>query len=358
MKTPFLAVLLVLLGALSACSESGSTGVAAAKKTPRQPHLVETTTVAPEKLAYSTERTGTLYARREVRLFNQEEGRIDAVSVHEGDPVKAGGVLLRLDDALLRAQLQKAVATRRQAESDLARVQRLADRQLVAADELSRARTGLEVARAEELLLRTRLGYTVLRAPFDGLVTERNAEPGDVAPLHSHLLTLIDPKSLYTEVAVSELLLPLLRPGDPVQVHIDALPEHPVSGRVVRIHPAVDPATRQGVIEVSLDTIPRGAAVGALCRVRLGTQAEDRLVIPFGALRRDTEGEYVYVVGSDMRAHRRTVQSGLRLDRRVEILHGLRAGDQVVVKGFLGLSDDRAVRLPSGEEARTAGLTG
>ncbi len=358
MKRPLSLALLVLSASLCACSESGSTAAPAAKKPERRAHLVEITRVAPEQLAYSTERTGTLYARREVRVFNQEAGRIEAVSVYEGDAVKAGSVLLRLDDGLLRAQLQKALATRRQAESDLARVQRLAERQLVAADELSRARTTVEVAKAEELLLRTRLGYTVLRAPFDGIITARNAEPGDVAPLHSHLLTLIDPASLYTEVAVSELLLPLLRPRDPVQVHIDALPNRPVKGHIVRIHPAVDPATRQGIVEVDLESIPAGAAVGGLCRVRLGTVAANRLLIPFGALRRDTEGEYVYLVDADLRAHRHAVQSGLRLDRRVEILHGLQAGDRVVVKGFLGLSDERPVRLPSTEEARSAGAPG
>ena len=195
-------ILLLLWLPLFGCDGGGDGPKEKKKRTP-QAHLVEAVTVRAEPLAYRAERTGTLRARREVRVFNQEEGRIAELPLFEGDRVVAGAVMARLDETLLRAQLDKAEAQRRQAELDLKRLQGLAAKRLASEDELARARTALEVARAEEALLRTRLGYAVIHAPFTGVVTERLAEPGDVAPRHTHLLTLMDPGSLILEARIS-----------------------------------------------------------------------------------------------------------------------------------------------------------
>lgn len=345
-----LALVAAAAGALAACNDTTPARAPAPKE---RAHLVEVAAAARAELAYSTVRTGTLSVRHRVKLFNQEEGRIEEVAAYEGDRVEAGSVLVRLDRRLLQAELQKARATREQADSDLARVRRLVERQLAPADALERARTALKVAEAEERLLRTRLEYAELRAPFDGVVTARNAEPGDVAPRHTHLLSLMDPDSLYTEVSVSELLLPVLRDGARVEVRVDALPDRVLEGRIARIHPTVDRATRQGIVEVDLTDVPPEASPGALCRVTLRTRATERLLVPFAALRRDPEGEHVFVVDGERRAQRRAVETGLRIDQRVEVLAGLEAGERVVVKGFLGLIEGGEVRVPEGN-ARAA----
>jgi RND family efflux transporter MFP subunit len=336
----------VLIAGMLLALLAGCTDDTASQKTKRSSpaQLVELARVSTETIRHSTQRTGSLRARTEVQLFNQEEGTLTELPFHEGAVVKKGDVLIRIDDKLLRAELDKAHATRRQAEQDLARLKKLRAKRLVAEDELARAHTALDVAMADERLLQTRIGYTKIHAPVDGVISQRFAEPGLVAQRHTHLLTLIDTSTLITEVAVSELLLPGLHIGDDVEVTIDALPNQGFMGKILRIHPSLNIATRSGIVEIVLDPAPPGAVPGQLCRVKLESPAQARLLIPFSALRRDQEGEFVFVVNDENKAIRTTVRSGLRIEKKIEILEGLEDGQRLVVKGFLGLKHGKPVR--------------
>lgn len=327
---------------IAACGQQ-TDAPAQAKKKPVKAHLVQTQVLARESISSSYTRTGSLRARRLARIYNQEEGRILELPWFEGDQVAEDGLLLRLDDALLRAELDKAKANTRQARLDLKRMQNLVERKAASKDELERARTALDVAAAEQRMLQTRLGYMRIRAPFDGLISERLVEPGDVISEHTHVLTLVDPSSLVIEVQVSELLLPQLAVDDPVTLRIDALGGKPLSGRILRIHPQLDRNTRQGVVEVLLEPVPGGARAGQFARVTLNSAARERLLIAFSALQRDREGEFVYRLDEQSKVQRIPVRSGLRAADRVEIVEGLEAGDEIVIRGFLGLSPGKQV---------------
>ncbi|WJW75653.1 efflux RND transporter periplasmic adaptor subunit [Thiohalobacter sp. IOR34] len=332
---------------LAGCQPEAPSAPATAKA---RPHWVEVAAVVERSERRPFTRPGTLRARRLVRLHNQEEGLIREIAVYEGDRVRAGQLLIRFDDALLRAELDKARATLRQAEQDLARIRGLAEKNLVSAEERLQAETALRVARAELRLLETRLGYMQIHAPFAGLIAERRVEPGDAVPSFTHLLTLIDPASLVAELTVSELRLAEIAPGDPAELRIDALGEARFPGRVRRIHPTIDPATRQGVIEVALEPVPAGARAGQLCRVTLAGKPRHRLLLPLAALRRDARGEYVYRLDAGQRVRRQAVRTGLALGEEIELLEGLTAGQQVVIRGFLGLRDGKAVEVVTAAE--------
>jgi len=342
MRFPLILILGIGLG-LAGCDEPAKKA-GDGKKGGKRQHLVEVVTVGAKPLQHKTVRTGSLAARRSVRLFNQEEGRIDQLPVYEGAAVKKGEVLVRLDRRLLIAQMEKATAARRLAEADLERIKKLARKRITTQEKMDQAETRYSVAQAEETLVRTRLAYSEIAAPFDGIVTERRVEPGDVAPTHTHLLTLIDPNTLYTKVSVSELMLPRLKVGDAAEVRIDALGDKVWTGKIRRIHPTVDPRTRQGIVEVALDPVPPGARAGQLCRITLRTPALKRKVLPFAALRRDQQGEYVFVV-TDGKAELRRIHSGLRLEDKVEVLDGLSEGDKVVVRGFLDLRPGKRISV-------------
>lgn len=355
-------VVALLVLALTGCSpESSSHAKPPGPKAPA--HLVELSAVSRELLQYTADREGTLRALREVKVYNQEEGSVLEVRVREGDAVAKDQVLARLDDRLLRAEHDKAAATLRQAEVDVERLARLYSRQLVAEEAVTRAKTNLEVARASERVLRTRLSYMTLTAPFAGRVAARRIEPGDVAPKHTHLLTIVDPSVLVTDVQVSELVLPHLKKGDRAGVRIDALGHDIYRGEVLRIYPTIDPVTRRGQLEVALKPVPPGARPGQFCRVTLHAAGREHLVIPYAALRRDANGEYVFVYEPEAngapggKVKRVTVRSGLRLAERIEIREGLAPGQQVVAKGFIGLSDGQAVQPVSSGSDGTAAPT-
>lgn len=352
---PLLAVTfaLALSVALSGCGKDGDKA-AEAKPKQRKPgtHLVEILSVQREAIGHSVTVTGSLRARESVRIFSQEEGRILELPYFEGDAVAAGTIVGKLDDTLLRKQFDKADAERRRAQAHLTRVRRLAKGKLASEDELAEADKTLAVATAEQQLLETRLGFTTIRAPFDGVVSERPVEVGDVVDANSHLLTISNPRGLVSELPVSELLIPYLEKAQPVQVRIDALGDQEFQGRILRIHPDIDPASRRGRVEITLDPVPEGARAGQFCRVTLSTRAAERLLIPYSTLRRDREGTFVFRIKNAekdgkafSRAERVAIRTGLKFDARVEVLSGLEPGDRIVQRGFMGLTPGKTVEI-------------
>lgn len=318
-------------------------------KTTKTDHLVEVIQVKRIQIGLSQTRSGSLRARREVKIFTQEAGRINALPKYEGDHVNKGERIAQLDDKLLRAQFNRARAKRVKAEQDVNRLRKLFKRKIVSDEEIARAETDFEVTKADEVVLRTRLAYTDIHAPIEGVVSQRLTEPGNIVNKYTHILTLSDPASLITDVTVSELVLPKLAIGDLTQVRIDALGEGQFAGRIVRIYPNLDPVTRRGKIEVELNPVPQGAMPGQFSRVQLAIKSDLRLMIPFSGLRRDQGGEFAFVVDEKNQVRRTPLRSGLRIAELVEVLEGLNEGQRVVIKGFLGLKAGQKIKIVPGE---------
>lgn len=344
----------VLLQGCDATEQNGATSARVVK-----PHLVEVVEVQPRAVALERTRSGTLRAQRSVAIRTQEAGRITALPGYPGDRVSAGELLAALDDTLLRAELARAQAGLREAQQNLARLRKLAAKSLVSNEDLLRRETEAEVAAADVRVLETRLSYTRILAPFDGVISERLSEPGNIAQAQTQLLTLLDPTRLVVDVTVSELVLAQLQVGDAVSVVVDALGAAPHSAHISRISPQVDPVTRRGALEVRLQPVPAGARAGQFVRVTLKTAERERLLVPFSALRFDAD-TYLYVLSVDGKAEQRKVITGSRLADEVEILEGLKSGDRVVTRGFLGLNAGKAVQVvgqPVAEPAATGAVS-
>ena len=330
-----------------ACSESPSEKTNAANAGKKKPkiHLVRTAPVIVSKKGLAQIHTGSLRSHKEVKIYNQEEGKIISLPFYESDRVKKGQVIAKLDDSLLRAQLSRVKASLRKAESELTRIKSLRKESFLSEETLINVETELALAKADEAVLKTRLSYANIKAPFSGVISQRLSEVGNIAERFTHLLTLSDPSSLITQVNVSGLLLNHIKLGDTAHIQIDALGKQQYAGTVKRIHPALNPVTRRGIIEIEISPVPKGARAGQLCRVEIKTHAVARILIPLFALRRDPEGEYVYVVDEDSKATKISVTSGLQVNQDVEILSGLEQGQQVIVKGFLNLKSGKKVKL-------------
>lgn len=315
-----------------------------------KPHLVEVVSAELKDISVSRERNGSLKAIQEIQIFNQEEGQIAALPFFEGDRVEKGQVIAQLDDRLLRSQLTRAQALTRKSATDLAQIKDLVARKLTTQNELTRIETELAVAKAEEEALQTRLSYFVIRSPITGVVTLRNSEPGNIAERYSHLMTIADQQTLITEVQLSELLLNNLQEGDEASIQIDALRagtgrQQSLTGKISRIYPDIDPMTRTGTLEIALSPVPPGARAGQFVRVTLTSQQAKRLLIPFIALRRSVEEEYVFTVNSDNQVQITPVTTGLEIGDQIEILEGLAGGELVVIRGFTNLRDNKTVKI-------------
>jgi len=333
---------LIIALMLTACDNSSS------QKSSRKPSakIIEAVTVSKQAISIKQTLTGTLQAVRTVRIINQVPGLLTSLPVYPGDIVKQGQTLVQLDDALLNSEVEKAKATLKQAKVDYQRLKDLAPRNLASESEVAQALTLNNIAEADLNLKQTELSHSHIKAPFDGVISERLVEPGDVIPLHNHLLTLIDTSSLKTEIHLSELLLPLIKTGNKVDISIDALGKQKFSGKIQRIHPVINEDTRQGTIEVILNPVPVDAIAGQFCRVTIHTQSKSRLVIPYDTVRHDKQGAYVYAY-IDNKAKRINITTGIQQSELIEVLNGLTEQQQIISKGFFGLKDGMNVKLVS-----------
>jgi len=347
---------ILLFSLLIACGPGLLSGCSDNKKVKGQDkaRVVEVSVVDRQPVKVTRIISGTLEAIQRVQIFNEEPGRIKQIHFYEGDSVEQDAILLELDGSLIEAQLDKARASLNQAKLDLKRLKKLVPSNLASQDQLARAQTALDETQAEVRLLETRLNHTRIRAPFAGKVSARTKDPGDVVPIHSHILSLINPHALKAKLHVSGLLLSHLQKEAQVQLRIDALGDTLFPARILRVHPVVDPVSRQGIVEVKLDPVPDGALPGQLCRLYLSTETTPLRTIPLASLRHDAQGEYVYRVDRQDKSRYTRVKTGLQLNNRVEILEGLEIGDRVIVKGIIGLRDGNQIKIANSQQTTAA----
>ena len=338
-------LLFILLFFIAAC-DSADQG---AKKKGGKKQSVEVVVVERTPLTTTRAVPGSLEATRTVHIYNEEQGRIKQKPINQGDPQKARDTLVELDDRLTRAELDKAIAAYKQAAIDYKRLKKLKPRKLASEDEIARAATAVEQARAERALQEIRLARTRIAAPFDGLISERLKEPGDVVSLHEHILTIYDPNTLIAKIHISEIILHNIALESEVVLRIDALGDKKFKGVVTRKYPLINPSTRQGTLEVTLSPAPEGAYPGQLTRVTIEGKTIPLTSLPLSVVRHDTRGEYVFRVNEKNKAVYTSIHTGIQIGDRIEIIEGLNAGDKVISKGFLNLRNNSTVKIQSAQ---------
>jgi len=288
---------------------------------------------------------GTLRAKVETVISPLITATISSIAVWAGDEVKAGDVLVTLDARELQARVDQAHqsvvaagARLAQTEKDLARVRRImkADPGAVSKAERDRLQTALSTARAERIRLqrqkdeaRTALSYSKLTAPIGGRIVERLADPGDTARPGEPLLRMYDPATLRLDASVRESVASKLAKGQSLFAEIDALKKrYPVV--VDEIVPSADPGSRSFLVKVSL-TDGTGLYPGMFGRLMIPIGQVDKVFIPLAAVTRVGQLDFV-VVKTQQGAVRRYVRLGQPgPDERVEIISGLKAGDQIII---------------------------
>lgn len=332
--------------------------------------VVEVQPVARGSIARQATVAGIVEPLRLVGVNSQLAGALTSVNVEEGDVVRAGAVLARLDDRELAAQFAAAEASYQVAKAAYERAEQLRERRVITLPEYERERTAYAAATAQVDQLRTRIGYATVTAPIDGVITEKHAEAGDVVGNQSRLFTIADVSELVVRVGVSELDVVELQQGDRVQITLDAIPNRDLAGRIRRIFPVGDAQTRLVPVEVVFDReSARLARPGFLARVTFDLATSDNvLLLPVSAVLGGQGAQAVFVV-EEGSAIRRSVSTGLTSQGRIEIVSGLREGEQVVVVGNNSLRDGMTVRLsgstpaagtdaPAGVAAPSSGGTG
>jgi membrane fusion protein, multidrug efflux system len=350
-----LLVLLVASAGLAACGGGGDAtpaigqpqgggGMAGGRTA-----IVETAPVVEGSIARRVTVSGVVEPIRSIGVNSQLAGALLGVGVEEGSRVAVGTVMARMDDRELRAQYDGARTSLEVARAAFERSEQLLAREVITAAEWDRDRAAYAAARAQVDQLRTRIGFATVTAPVAGVVTEKLVERGDVVGSQARLFTIADVSTLVVRVAVSEMDVGELAPGQAVEVLLDAFPGRRLDGRIRRVFPSADPATRLVPVEVALAADAATVArPGFLARVTLPlSSAVGTLLVPASAIVGENGNEAVFVI-SDGAAARRPVTTGLVSEGRVQILSGVAAGEEIVTVGTNGLRDGAAVRVSGG----------
>jgi RND family efflux transporter MFP subunit len=287
--------------------------------------------------------SGTVASARQTTVSSKILARISAITVTAGSVVSEGDVLVRLDARDLDARereaaegLRGARARLELARTELARIEKLFASDVASRQQLDRARSAYEVARAEVQAAEERAreagvarSYGEIRAPVSGRIVDRLAEPGDTAAPGVPLLRLYDPGALRLEAPVRETLAVRLDPGQPLSVHVEALARS-FEGTIEEIVPFAEPGARTLLVKVRLPPDPDLVA-GMFGRLEVPAGERRRLLVPREAVSRTGQLEFVTVVGPDDALERRLVTTGAERGDAVEVLSGLSAGERVLL---------------------------
>jgi RND family efflux transporter MFP subunit len=270
---------------------------------------------------------GTVRTRMRAVVEAKVSGRVKALDVILGQRVKEGDVVAEIDAQEIRARYEQAVAQRDQARKDLERATALVKKQVSSRQEFDAVEARFRVADAQVREAETMLGYAQVTAPFDGVVSRRLAEVGDLAVPGKALLEIEDRGALRFEADVPEALIDRVASGQKIAVAIPAV-EKVFEGDVVEVSPTADAASRTFLVKLDLpeESVLRTGQFG---RAAIPVGEAVSVVVPEGAVVVRGQMEMVFVVDGGV-ARLRLVKTGKRRDGGVEILSGLRGGETVV----------------------------
>lgn len=321
----------------------------------------EVVTVTPSTLMETLKITGSLAPSRRVHLSSEVTAKVERVAVRAGDSVKIGDVLVQFDTAGLDIQLNQARANAEatrvqldQARTDFERTQDLVDRGLAPQNSLTAARSALDQLTASLTAQETMVATAqrardnaLVRAPFDGVISDRTVDPGAFVATGSPLVSIVDLSSLEVEATAPVSYAPDLAPGLAVDLTVEGFGARTFAGKVERLSPVAMEGTRMLPVFVSLDNETGELLGGMFASGQIVLEARaDGLAVPAGALRRDAEGEHVLVV-KDGKAERRSVEIARSWDAGalLEVAAGLEPGDVVVSEPLPELRPGDAVEL-------------
>jgi RND family efflux transporter MFP subunit len=325
-------------------------------------------TVGPENVTVLVKDTirsgptisGNLAAEQEAALRAEVGGRIVRVLADPGQPVRRGQLLIQLDDASIRdawlsarSGVTAARSAAEQAHRDEARDQRLADAGAIAARDLEsshRAALAADAALADAgarlANAQLQLDRTEIRAPFDGLISERPVNAGDVVQVGTPLVTVVDPIGMRLEAQVPVDQLTAIHLGTAVLFSVNGLGDRRFTGRIDRINPSVDPATRQVRIRVSIPNSGHALVSGLYAQGRVSTVVKVGVSAPVAAVDLTGSAPLVRVL-RDGKVDVREVRIGVRDDLagRVELIGAVAAGDTLLLGSAQALSAGTLVQV-------------
>ena len=348
-----IALATLLLASLALAAGCKKEGEAQAKGKEKGPEAVpvEVVPVTRRPIAASYAGTAPLEARAESQVVAKTSGVALAVLAQEGQQVRAGQVLARLDPDRARLQAAQSAAQLRKLEANYARSLQLSKQQLISANDLDQLKYDLENARAVNRLANLELSYANVQAPISGVIASSSIKPGNFVQINTPIFRIVDTSRLEATLNVPERELATLEPGQKVQLQVDAQPGRTFTGSVDRVAPVVDAGSGTFRVICAFD----GGGIlqpGMFGRIRIDyDQRADAAVVPRNAVV-DAESAPALFVLRGNKAARVAVKLGYVDGEWIEVLDGVKPGDRVVTAGKSALREGSEVQVVAAPGAK------
>src|SRR5882724_3548045 len=338
-------IAIAALALLSACDRPQVQSAQTAQDPPVQ---VQITHLSAGPITRSVMLPAQVIAFQEATLYAKVSGYLKSIAVDKGDKVAAGAVLARIEIPELVASKAKQEAELKAAQADYSRLQESLQKapDLVVPEMVDQARGRYEVARASLDQSETLLGYATITAPFSGIITRRDIDPGALIQANSAILGLMDFSKVRLQIGVPEAEASRVVVGQPVLVTTDNLPGMHFEGKVTRFTYALDTASRTMLTEVMLDNTQLALRPGMLVTARMGIEhKESALLMPVESLVMEKANAFAYTVDGN-KAAKHPIKIGFNDGKNVEVVDGLGASDAVILAaGKLKLNNGQPVQV-------------
>lgn len=289
--------------------------------------------------------TASLESDEEAGVVAKVGGEVIDIRTEEGDRVKAGQVLARLDGDRLRLEAERALANLKKLEQEYERNVELHERGLVSSGAFEDIKFELDSLRAAYKLARLELSYTEIRAPIDGIISERFIKVGNTISPNDPVFRITDLDPLLAYLFVPEREFRKLAAGQVAELTLDAIPGQRFRGSILRISPVVDPDTGTFKVTIAVPDKEMRLKPGMFGRFHIVYDSRQAvLLLPRAALIDEQDEQFVFVV-EDGIAVKKTVSTGYSRGDSVEVTAGVGDGEEVIVMGQTGLKDGAAVNV-------------
>ncbi|MFC1725141.1 efflux RND transporter periplasmic adaptor subunit [candidate division KSB1 bacterium] len=290
--------------------------------------------------------TATIEAEKEALVSAMVSGVIEKIHVEEGDYVKEGQVLATLDGEMLKLESKQMEVLCNKQKKELSRNEELFKRNLISAEVLDRTKFEYESQKALYDRAKLQVYYTSIRAPFDGIVSERMIKVGNLLQANQHTFKITSFEPLLAVLHIPERELSTLHIDQTAELTFDALDGEKFSGIIDRISPVVDPETGTFKVTIEVNDSSFLLKPGMFTRVNILYDMHDNtLLIPKNSLVKEDTESSVYIVLGDTVVFKQTVSTGFENSDYIEITEGLNEGDVIVTTGMGSLKDSAKIEI-------------
>lgn len=306
--------------------------------------LVEVIVVTKGNLAEKLETTGNLLANESTQLSTEAAGIVSKIYFKEGSKVEQGKLLLELNNADLKAELEMARVKMNLAEKQFKRSQKLLAAEGLSEEAFEKAESTYRESAANYEMVKAELIKTQVRAPFSGQIGLRSISEGDYLATNSSFADLVDISPLKIQFDLPEQYINTLKEGDSISFS-SAISSQPRKAVIYALEPQINPNSRTFSAKASFANKDQQLKAGGFVRVTYrATDLSSSLLIPNQAIVPELEGKKVFLVKNG-KAVIRKVTTGIRNADRIQVLTGLEAGDTIVTTGLLQIRDGVPLQL-------------